>query len=113
MITNTHKDKIRETVNTYGLTKAINLFGNNKEIIRQAYIDNPESYLDYLIDNLTLMGSDGYVKKTWTYYLKKNIFLVYESDESSVMVDDFIWNYFYKGIMQFDNTKIESGKKIN
>ena len=101
-------DKIRETVNTHGLSKTISLFGGNKDIIRQAYIDNPESYLDYLIDNLYPMDSSGYVKKAWTYYLKKNIFLVYEDNIDIVTVDDFIWNYFYKGVMQFDNTKIES-----
>ena len=44
-------DKIRETVNTHGLSKTISLFGNNKDIIRKAYIDNPESYPDYLIEN--------------------------------------------------------------
>ena len=101
-------DKIRETVNTHGIIKSINLFGGNKDIIRQAYIDNPESYLDYLIDNLFPMDSSGYVKKAWTYYLKKNIFLVYEDNIDIVTVDDFIWNYFYKSVMQFDDRTIES-----
>ena len=103
-----NKNKIKELVINNGLIYVLNLFGDNKDIIRQVYIDNPESYLDYLIDDLIPMDSSGYVKKAWTYNFKKNIFIVYESDESFVSVDDFIWNYFYKGIMQFDNNKIES-----
>jgi len=103
-----NKNKIKELVINNGLIYVLNLFGDNKDIIRQVYIDNPESYLDYLIDDLIPMDSSDYVKKAWTYNFKKNIFIVYESDESFVSVDDFIWNYFYKGIMQFDNNKIES-----
>ena len=101
-------NKIKGLVNELGLIGTLNIFGGEKEIVRQVYIDNPESYLDYLIDNLTPMESSGYVKKAWTYYLKKNIFLIYEDNQDIVTVDDYIWNYFYRGIMQFDNTKIES-----
>lgn len=98
-------DKVRETVNTHGLPKAINLFGNNKDIIRQAYIDNPESYLDYLIGNLNIVKSE-YKMTRLVYNYKKKI-LTYEDDSNEIYVDDFIWNYFYGGIMQFDKTKIE------
>lgn len=101
-------NKVKGLVNELGLIGALNIFGGEKEIIRQAYIDNPESYLDYLIDNLIPMDSDGYTKKAWTYNLKKNILIVYDDTEGIVTVDDFIWNYFYGSILQFDKTKIES-----
>lgn len=101
-------DKIRETVNAHGLSKTISLFGGSEDIIRQAYIDNPESYLDYLIDNIVPMDGSDYINKAWTYNLKKNIFIVYDDNQDFVTVDDYIWNFFYKGVMQFDNTKIES-----
>ena len=101
-------DKIRETVNTHGLSKTISLFGDNKDIIRQAYIDNPESYLDYLIDNIVPMDGSDFINKAWTYNFKKNIFIVYDDNQDIVTVDDYIWNFFYRGVMQFDNTKIES-----
>ena len=100
--------KIRETVNTHGLSKTISLFGDNKDIIRQAYIDNPESYLDYLIDNLIPKDNIGFIKKLWSYNFKKNIFIVYDDNQDIVTVDDYIWNFFYRGVMQFDDTKIES-----
>jgi len=103
-----HIDKIKTWVNEDGLIYVINQIEGGKDIIRKVYTDNPESYLDYLIDNLIPMDSSGYIKKAWTYYLKKNIFLVYEDNLDIVTVDDFIWNYFYRGVMQFDNTKIES-----
>lgn len=101
-------DKIRESVNTHGLSKTLTLFGNNKDIIRQAYIDNPESYLDYLIDNLIPKDNIDYVKKLWSYNFKKNIFIVYDDEQDIVTVDDYIWNFFYRGVMQFDDTRIES-----
>lgn len=98
--------KIRETVNTHGLSKTISLFGDNKDIIRQAYIDNPESYLDYLIGNLDVVKNE-YKMTRLVYNYKKNI-LTYEDDSNEIYVDDYIWNYFYRGVMQFDKTKIET-----
>ena len=103
-----HITKIKDTVNEIGLIGTLDIFGGDKSIIRQAYIDNPESYLDYLIDNIVPMDDSDYIKKAWTYNFKKNIFIVYEDDSNEIYVDDYIWNFFYKGVMQFDDTKIES-----
>ena len=100
-----HITKIKDTVNEIGLVETLNIFGGDKEIIRKAYIDNPESYLDYLIGNLNILKSE-YKMTRWVYNYKKNI-LTYEDDSNEIYVDDFIWNYFYGGIMQFDKTKIE------
>ena len=103
-----HITKIKDTVNDIGLIGTLNIFGGDKSIIRQAYIDNPESYLDYLIDNLIPKDNIGYIKKLWSYNFKKNIFIVYDDNQDIVTVDDYIWNFFYRGVMQFDDAKIES-----
>ena len=100
-----HIDKIKQLVNQDGLINAINLLGGNKDIIRKVYTDNPESYLDYLIGNLNVVKNE-YKMTRWVYNYKTNI-LTYEDDSNEIYVDDFIWNYFYGGIMQFDKTKIE------
>jgi hypothetical protein len=99
-------DRIKKMVEDKGLTQTLKLFGDNKDIIRQAYIDNPESYLDYLIGNLNIVKNE-YKMTRLVYNYKKNI-LTYEDDSNEIYVDDFIWNYFYVGIMQLDKTKIES-----
>ena len=100
-----HITKIKDTVNEIGLIGTLDIFGGDKSIIRQAYIDNPESYLDYLIGNLNIVKSE-YKMTRLVYNYKKKI-LTYEDDSNEIYVDDFIWNYFYGGIMQFDKTKIE------
>lgn len=100
-----HIDKIKHLVNQDGLINAINIIGGDKDIIRKVYKDNPESYLDYLIGNLNIVKNE-YKMTRLVYNYKKNI-LTYEDDSNEIYVDDFIWNYFYGGIMQFDKTKIE------
>ena len=99
-------DKIKQLVNQDGLINAINLLGGNKDIIRKVYTDNPESYLDYLIGNLYPM-KDSYGLTRWVYEYKVNI-LHYEDSTDTILIDDFIWNYFYKSVMQFDDRTIES-----
>ena len=100
-----HIDKIKTWINEDGLSFVMDQLKGGKDIIRQAYIDNPESYLDYLIGNLNVVKSE-YKMTRLVYNFKKNI-LTYEDDSNEIYVDDFIWNYFYGGIMQFDKTKIE------
>lgn len=100
-------NKVKGLVNELGLIGALNILGDEKGIIRQAYLDDPISYLDYLIGNLNLIMNQEIGRTVWSYNYKTNIFATY-SDEDIVTVDDFIWNYFYKKIMLFDDTKIES-----
>jgi hypothetical protein len=101
-----HITKIKDTVNEIGLIGTLDIFGGDKSIIRKAYIDNPESYLDYLIGNLNVVKNE--YKMTRLVYNYKNNILTYEDDSNEIYVDDFIWNYFYGGVMQFDKTKIET-----
>ena len=72
-------NKVKGLVNELGLIGTLNIFGGEKEIIRQAYIDNPESYLDYLIGNLNIVKNE-YKMTRLVYNYKKNI-LTYEELE--------------------------------
>jgi hypothetical protein len=102
-------DKIKDTVNKYGIITTLKLFGGNKDIIKQAYIDNPESYLDYLIGNIiTRYGSINFTDNIQFMYGNTTIFLCkkyeYElSNGGKIIVDDFIWNFFFLHIMDYNN----------
>ena len=107
-------DKIKDTVNKYGIITTLKLFGGNKDIIKQAYIDNPESYLDYLIGNIiTRYGSINFTDNIQFMYGNTTIFLCkkyeYElSNGGKIIVDDFIWNYFFLHIMDYNNEQTKS-----
>ena len=101
-----HKDTIINMVNEIGISNTLDIIGGNKDIIRKVYTDNPESYLDYLIGNLYPM-KDTYGLNRLVYEYKDNI-LHYEDSTDTILIDDYIWNYFYKSVMQFDDRTIES-----
>ena len=101
-------DKIKDTVNKFGLITALKLLGGDKDIIKQAYIDNPESYLDYLIGNINIQYGINFTDNIYFRYGNTTIFLCnrcdYElSNEGKIVVDDFIWNYFFLHIMDYNN----------
>ena len=106
-------DKIKDTVNKHGLITTLNLFGGNKDIIRKAYIDNPESYLDYLIGNLRKVNRTVVSDLILFRYGDKTIFKSnqdeYDRKNSGgiILVDDFIWEYFYVNVMNFTNDQIQ------
>ena len=102
-----HIDRIKKMVNDEGISHTLNLLGGNKDIIQKVYTDNPESYIDYLIGNL-IPVKDDYGNTRWTYRYKSNILTYNQEVSNEIYIDDYIWNFFYKSIMQFDNTKIES-----
>ena len=93
-------------VNEIGISNTLDIIGGDKDIIRKVYIDNPESYLDYLIGNLHPM-KDSYGITRWVYEYKVNI-LHYEDNSNEILIDDLIWNFFYKSVMIFDDRTIES-----
>ena len=101
-----HKDTIINMVNEIGISNTLDIIGGDKDIIRKVYIDNPESYLDYLIGKLHPM-KDTYGINRWVYEYKVNI-LHYEDSTDTILIDDYIWNYFYKSVMQFNDRTIES-----
>jgi hypothetical protein len=101
-----HKNTIINMVNEIGISNTLDIIGGDKDIIRKVYTDNPESYLDYLIGNLYPM-KDTYGLNRLVYEYKDNI-LHYEDSTDTILIDDYIWNYFYKSVMQFDDRTIES-----
>jgi len=102
-------DKIKDTVNKHGIITTLKLFGGNKDIIKQTYIDNPESYLDYLIGNINIQYGINFTDNIYFRYGDTTIFLCKKYDELSnegkIVVDDFIWNYFFLHIMDYNNTE--------
>ena len=101
-----HKDIIINMVAEMGIINTLDIFGGDKDIIRRTYINNPESYIDYLIGNLHPM-KDSYGLTRWVYKYEVNI-LHYDDNSNEILIDDFIWNFFYKSIMQFDDRTIET-----
>jgi hypothetical protein len=101
-----HIDRIKKMVSDVGISQSLKQLGGDKDIIRQVYIDNPESYLDVLIGNLYPI-KDGVGNTRWSYQYKRDI-LRYEDNSNEIDIDDYIWNFFYKSIMQFDDNKIET-----
>ena len=100
-----HIDRIKKLVNDKGIIHTINVFGGNKDIIKQVYMDNPLSYMDCFINNLQHTQSI-YTYSLWFNY-KIEMFTYFKDTPEVIYVNDFIWNYFYKSIMQFDDIKIE------
>ena len=108
-----NQDKVKDAVDKFGLITALKLFGGNKDIIKQAYIDNPESYLDYLIGNINIQYGINFTDNIYFMYGNTTIFLCkrfqYElSNEGKIIVDDFIWNYFFLHIMDYNNEQTKS-----
>ena len=100
-----HSDIIKKMVNDHGLPYTIQLLGGNKDIIQKVYMDNPISYMDLYINNLQPTQSI-YTYSLW-YDYKIEMFTYFKDTPELIYVNDFIWNYFYKSIMQFDDIKIE------
>ena len=97
-------DKIHNLVNEAGIIDTLSIFGGNKDIIRKAYIDNPESYLDYLIGNLNPTKESHGITR-WVYMYKQPI-LSYDDYSNDIYIDDFIWNFFYKSTLHFNDDEI-------
>lgn len=97
-------DKIHDLVNETGIGNTLSIFGGDNNIIRKAYIDNPEAYINYLIGNLH-PHKDFVGLTRWTYMYIETI-LSYDDISNDIYIDDFTWNFFYKGILQFDDDKI-------
>jgi hypothetical protein len=100
-----HIDRIKKLVADDGLSNALKLLGGNKDIIRKTYIDNPISYMDLYLNNLQHTQTI-HTYSLW-YNYKTEIFTYFKDYPEVIYVNDFIWNYFYKSIMQFDDIKIE------
>jgi len=110
-----HIDRIKKLVNDEGISHTLNVFGGNIDIIRKAYIDNPESYLDYLIGNTNNSYSEIRDRMCFVYSNDIRHTIVFEcrrpdyefSLSGELTVDDFIWTYFYVNVMKFNDNEIQ------
>ena len=111
------KESIIKSVKELGLPDTLTIFGGNKDIIRKAYIDNPERYLDYLIGNLLKeynpISDEIHFFNVESIYLYELIFVCKRPDSQFklndvVYVSRFIWNYFYINVMNFSNDEIQN-----
>ena len=99
------KYKIRSTVEMLGLDQSLNLFG--KDMIKQAYIDNPESYLDnfkeitIVEDSVFINHMDKRGKLVFFISIKK-----ISSMDKFIKVKPEIFDFFLNIIDQdFDDTR--------
>lgn len=109
------KYKIRNTVDKLGLDQSLNLFG--KDIIKQAYIDNPESYLDNFKE-ITTIEDPIFIN----YIDKRGKLVFFLMTEKTSIMDEFIrvkpeiFDFFLNIIdLDFDDTRkiINDWLKIN
>ena len=97
--------KIKLTIQKIGVTQAIDLFG--KELIKNAYSENPESYLDNY-KKLKRIENDEYVGY---FDDDNNLILIYriEDEEDGIghyrLNYDRIWTYF-ENVLDYDDNEI-------
>jgi hypothetical protein len=107
---NSLNKKVRYTVENLGFDTAIKMFGNNLDVIKQAYQDNPLSFLDQF-NNLTphkkgevMFYRDEYGKPLFAHYR--------DDGRNLVNVDnDRIWSFFGK-VLGYDYDEIQSILKV-
>ena len=97
-------ERIKSIVNKYGFDNAVELVVGGKESIRQAYLNNPESFLIQFNDLKPVEKNNKvfYIDKDglplFYYFSNKNIRYIYFNNER-------IWNFFSK-IMVFRTSEI-------
>ena len=90
---NSQSERVKSIVNKYGIGQALELVVGGPDTIRNAYQDNPSSYLDQF-NNLTIVETDDKI----VYVDKDGLFLFYYFlDEKNGYVYfnyDRIWMFF-------------------
>jgi hypothetical protein len=106
-----HSDKIKKMVTDIGIRRTLKLFGNNKDIIRKVYADNPESYLDNLKHKpYVYKAADRAlfrVTRDKNYHLVKNYnFAWVDPGSNHLIINNHTTEYkFYKSIMELDTSQ--------
>jgi hypothetical protein len=110
------KDIIINSVKELGLAGTRTILWGNIDIIRKAYMDNPESYMDYLIGNI-YKESNPITDEIYFFYLPDKayepIFVCKRPDyefklNGMVYVSWFIWRRFYNNVMNFSDDETEN-----
>jgi len=89
--------KIKSMVEKYGIKHTLNMFDNNKDVIRRAYQDNPLEFLNQF-NNLTPVEKGNRI-----YYVDKDrlpLIMYYPDRKNGVVYIDFyrIWSFFERVI---------------
>ena len=98
-------DRVKSIVNKYGIERALEIIAGGVDTIKQAYQDNPESYLNQFNDLIPVEKHDKilYVDKDrlplFYYYLDDNNGYVYINYER-------IWMFFYN-VFEFETPEIK------
>ena len=96
------KYKIKSTVDKLGILQCREMFGD--DIIKEVYIDNPESYLDHFknlrkIDNLFIEYIDNHDDEYAVFY--------YRTKGQKVFFNNsLIWDFFYM-LMDYNTPQVE------
>ena len=114
------KELIINSVKELGLADTLTIVGGNKDIIRKAYIDNPERYMDYLIGDL-LKEHKPVTNEVCFYrpilvgdYINGEVIFECKRPDyefklnGDLYVSRGIWNYFYVNFMGFTTKEIEN-----
>jgi len=114
------KELIINSVKELGLADTLTIVGGNKDIIRKAYIDNPERYMDNLIGNLLKdhqpINDEIYFYKPIVIGGYNNYEVIFECKRpdyefklnGDLYVSRRIWNYFYVNIMCLTTEEIQN-----
>ena len=114
------KELIINSVKELGLADTLTIVGGNKDIIRKAYIDNPERYMDCLIGNLFKehrpVTNEIYFYRPIVVGDYNNGEVIFECKRpdyefklnGNLYVSRGIWNYFYVNFMGFTTKEIEN-----
>ena len=114
------KELIINSVKELGLADTLTIVGGNKDIIRKAYIDNPERYMDYLIGDLLKehrpVTNEIYFYRPIVVGDYNNGEVIFECKRpdyefklnGNLYVSRGIWNYFYVNFMGFNTEEIEN-----
>ena len=99
-------ERIKSIVNNYGFEQAIDMIAGGKDTIRNAYQDNPKSFLNQFND-LTPVEKDDKI-----YYVDKDrlpLFMYNQNEENGDVYINYyrIWVFFEK-VIGLDNKVIQN-----
>jgi hypothetical protein len=102
------KYKIKSTVEKLGILQCRQIFGD--DIIKQVYIDNPESYLDQFKN---LRKVDNFLWISYMNYHNGECVVFFHNNKNKRIFfnNALIWDFFYE-IMDYNQKEIEKILRI-
>ena len=102
------KYKIKSTIEKLGIIQCREIFGD--DIIKQVYIDNPESYLDHFKN---LRKVDNFLWISYMNYHNGECVVFFHNNKNKRIFfnNALIWDFFYE-IMDYNQKEIEKILRI-